>query len=36
MFELTSMVFLDALVAELMYRKKLTERDLEKRHAVLE
>ncbi len=36
MFELTSMVFLDALVAELMYRKKLTERDLERRHAVLE
>jgi 6-phospho-3-hexuloisomerase len=36
MFELTSIVFLDALVAELMYRKHLTERDLEERHAVLE
>lgn len=36
MFELTAMVFLDALVAELMYRKHLTEKDLEARHAVLE
>ncbi len=36
MFELTAMVFLDALVAELMVRKKLTEKDLEDRHAVLE
>ncbi len=36
MFELTAMIFLDALVAELMMRKHLTEKDLEKRHAVLE
>jgi len=36
MFELTAMVFLDALVAELMMRKQLTEKDLEARHAVLE
>ncbi len=36
MFELTTMVFLDALISELMYRKKLTEKDLEARHAVLE
>jgi 6-phospho-3-hexuloisomerase len=36
MFELTAMVFLDGLVAELMGLKKLTERDLESRHAVLE
>lgn len=36
MFELTTMVFLDALVAEIMMRKHLTERDLEARHAVLE
>ena len=36
MFELTAMIFLDALVAELMMRKKLTEKDLEARHAVLE
>ncbi len=36
MFELTTMVFLDALIAELMMRKHLTEKDLEARHAVLE
>ena len=36
MFELTAMIFLDGLVAELMYLKKLTEKDLEARHAVLE
>ncbi len=36
MFELTTMVFLDALISELMFRKKLTEKDLEARHAVLE
>jgi 6-phospho-3-hexuloisomerase len=36
MFELAAMIFLDALVSELMYRKHLTERDLEARHAVLE
>ncbi len=36
MFELTAMIFLDALVAELMMRRHLTEKDLEKRHAVLE
>ena len=36
MFELTAMVFLDALISELMFRKKLTEKDLEARHAVLE
>ncbi len=36
MFELTTMVFLDALIAELMMRKQLTEKDLEARHAVLE
>ncbi|MET1123995.1 MAG: 6-phospho-3-hexuloisomerase [Archaeoglobaceae archaeon] len=36
MFELMAMVFLDALVAEIMARKSLTEKDLEMRHAVLE
>ncbi len=36
MFELTAMIFLDALVAEIMMRKHLTEKDLEARHAVLE
>ncbi|WP_290597436.1 MULTISPECIES: 6-phospho-3-hexuloisomerase [unclassified Archaeoglobus] len=36
MFELTTMIFLDALVAEIMMRKHLTESDLEARHAVLE
>ncbi|WP_230972205.1 6-phospho-3-hexuloisomerase [Archaeoglobus neptunius] len=36
MFELTAMIFLDALVAEIMMQKHLTESDLEARHAVLE
>jgi len=36
LFELTALIFLDGLVAELMNMKSLTERDLEKRHAVLE
>ena len=36
MFELTVMIFLDALIAELMSLKNLTEKDLENRHAVLE
>ncbi|WP_456469155.1 6-phospho-3-hexuloisomerase [Archaeoglobus sp.] len=36
MFELSTMTFLDALVAEIMMRKHLTESDLEARHAVLE
>jgi len=36
LFELTALIFLDGLVAELMGLKSLTERDLEKRHAVLE
>ena len=36
MFELTVMVFLDALIAELMSVRNLTEQDLEGRHAVLE
>lgn len=36
MFELTAMIFFDALVAEIMMRKHLTEKDLEARHAVLE
>ncbi len=36
MFELTALIFLDGLVAELMSLKRLTEKDLERRHAVLE
>ncbi len=36
MFELTALIFLDGLVAELMKLKNLTEKDLEARHAVLE
>jgi len=36
MFELTAMIFLDAIVAELMAIKHLTEKDLEAKHAVLE
>ncbi len=36
MFELTVMIFLDALIAELMSLRNLTEKDLENRHAVLE
>lgn len=36
MFELTAMIFLDGLVAELMNLRSLTEKDLEARHAVLE
>jgi len=36
MFELTSLVLLDGLIAELMNRKGMTEEDLLERHAVLE
>jgi 6-phospho-3-hexuloisomerase len=36
MFELTALIFLDGLVAEIMNMKNLTEKDLEDRHAVLE
>ncbi|AIY89867.1 6-phospho-3-hexuloisomerase [Geoglobus acetivorans] len=36
MFELTVMIYLDALIAELMTVRNLTEKDLENRHAVLE
>lgn len=36
MFELTSMILLDGLIAELMNRKGITEEDLLERHAVLE
>lgn len=36
MFELTAMIFLDAIIAELMAIKHLTEKDLEAKHAVLE
>ena len=36
MFELSSMIFLDGIIAELMALKSLTEKDLEERHAVLE
>jgi len=36
MFELTALIFLDGLIAELMKIKNLTEKDLEARHAVLE
>ncbi len=36
MFELAVMIFLDALIAELMSVRNLTEKDLEDRHAVLE
>ncbi len=36
MFELTALIFLDGLTAEIMNRKNLTEKDLEARHAVLE
>ncbi len=36
MFELTALIFLDGLIAELMSIKNLTEKDLERRHAVLE
>ncbi len=36
MFELMVMIFLDALIAELMSVRNLTEKDLEDRHAVLE
>lgn len=36
MFELTAMIFLDGLIAELMGFKELTEKDLKERHAVLE
>jgi 6-phospho-3-hexuloisomerase len=35
-FELTSLVFLDAIVSELMEKMKQTEADLKARHAVLE
>ncbi|HIP58644.1 MAG TPA: 6-phospho-3-hexuloisomerase [Archaeoglobus profundus] len=36
LFELTALIFLDGLVAELMNLRNLTERDLESRHAILE
>ncbi|RLI83656.1 6-phospho-3-hexuloisomerase [Archaeoglobales archaeon] len=36
MFELTSLIFLDALVAELLNMKGLNEEDLKERHAILE
>ncbi len=36
LFELTALIFLDGLVAEIMNRKQLTEEDLAERHAVLE
>jgi len=36
LFELTALIFLDGLVAEIMNLKQLTEEDLEARHAVLE
>ncbi|AGK60200.1 3-hexulose-6-phosphate isomerase [Archaeoglobus sulfaticallidus PM70-1] len=36
MFELTSMIFLDALVAELLNIKGLTEDNLKEKHAILE
>ena len=35
-FELTSLVFLDAIVSELMEKMRQTEADLKARHAVLE
>ena len=35
-FELTTLVFLDAIVSELMEKMKQTESDLKSRHAVLE
>lgn len=33
-FELTSMLFFDSLIAEIMERKKLREEDLAKRHSI--
>ncbi len=36
MFETTALVLLDGIIAELMWRKDLSEEDLLKRHAVLE
>jgi len=36
LFELTALIFLDGLVAELMNLRNLTEKDLEARHAILE
>ncbi|ADB57758.1 6-phospho-3-hexuloisomerase [Archaeoglobus profundus] len=36
LFELTALIFLDGLVAEIMNLKQLTEEDLAERHAVLE
>jgi len=36
LFELTALIFLDGLVAELMNLRNLTEKDLESRHAILE
>ena len=35
-FELTTLVFLDAIVSELMDKMQQTENDLRNRHAVLE
>ncbi|MDK2796290.1 MAG: 6-phospho-3-hexuloisomerase [Archaeoglobaceae archaeon] len=34
LFELTSMVFFDSLIAEIMERKKLKEEDLARRHSI--
>lgn len=36
LFEITSYILLDALVAELMHRKGISERELAEKHAVLE
>jgi len=36
LFELTSLIFLDGLISELMYRLDKTETDLKERHTVLE
>lgn len=36
LFELTSLIFLDGLISELMYRLGKTEKDLKERHTVLE
>jgi len=36
MFEICSMVFLDSIVAELMYRLSKSEEDMRRRHAVIE
>jgi len=36
MFEICSMVFLDSVVAELMYRLSKSEEDMRRRHAIIE